>query len=326
MPRTSRPRAHLPTGPADRSLVHSQNFLTSRALVERLVERSTVGPDDLVLEIGPGRGIITEALARRAGRVMAVEKDPALAARLRRQFAGCPTVSIVAADCLRVPLPVEPFTVFASIPFNATSEIVSRLLAASCPPIDSYLVVQREAAERHVGGARETLVSVLLKPWFEPSIVHRFRRDDFAPAPRVEVVMLRLRKRGPPLVSGEEAGLFRDVVRYGFTAWRPSLLSSLEGLVGRTRARQLGEQVGLASAAPPSLVPFEVWLGLVQALTAGDRARVKARLSSTARMLRQQQQSLAKIHRTRTRWTRRPPPGQGVGHAPPYRSTFVMSG
>jgi 23S rRNA (adenine-N6)-dimethyltransferase len=308
MPRTSRPRAHLPTGLADRSLEHSQNFLTSRALVERLVKRSTIGPDDLVLEIGPGRGIITEALGRRAGRVVAVEKDRVLAARLQRQFETSPTVSIVAADCLRVPLPVEPFKVFASLPFNATSEIVARLLAASGPPDDSFLVVQREAAERYVGGARETLVSVLLKPWFEPSIVHRFRRDDFAPAPRVDVVMLRLRKRGPPLIVEEGATLFRDVVRYGFTSWRPSVVSSLESLVGRTRARQLAGQVGLSSAAPPSLVPFEVWLGLVHALTAGDRARLRIRLAETARTLRRQQQVLTKSHRTRMRWTRRPPP------------------
>src|SRR5688500_11196604 len=67
---------------AGRELGRSQNFLTSRRLVEQLVERAEIGPGDLVLEIGPGRGIITEALASRARRVVAVEKDPTLAARL----------------------------------------------------------------------------------------------------------------------------------------------------------------------------------------------------------------------------------------------------
>src|SRR5215510_1463281 len=78
--------------------------------------------------------------------------------------------------------------------------IVSRLTAASNPPRDAYLVVQREAAERFVGKPRPTLVAALLMPWFEASIVHRFRATDFAPAPRVDVVMLRLHKRGPPFV------------------------------------------------------------------------------------------------------------------------------
>jgi 23S rRNA (adenine-N6)-dimethyltransferase len=305
MPRT--PRHNTDHAP-ERVVTHTQNFLVSRQLVERLVERAEIGRDDLVLEIGPGRGIITEALAQRAQRVVAVEKDAALATRLARRFVGNPNVTIQAADFFDVPLPREPFTVFASLPFNATSEIISRLLAAPCPPEDMYLVVQREAAERFSGRPRESLVAVLLKPWFEPSIVHRFRRHDFSPAPRVDVVMLRLRKRGPPLVDSADARLFRDFVSYGFTAWRPSLASSLESLVGRPRARQLAQEVGLPLDAPPSLVHFELWLRLYQALKDGDRARLRARLTGSEQRLRLQQRTLPKIHRTRTRWTRRPPP------------------
>ena len=295
-------------GSAGRELVHSQNFLTSRRLVEQLVERAEIGPDDLVLEIGPGRGIITEALAGRAQRVVAVEKDATLAARLARRFDGNPTVSIVQADFLDVSLPREPFTVFASLPFNATSEIVSRLLGAAVVPDTLHLVVQREAAERYVGRPRESLVAVLLKPWFEPAIVHRFARQDFSPAPRVDVVMLRLRKRGPPLVDDGDARLFRDFVSYGFTAWRPSLASALEGLIGRPRARQVARDVQLPLEAPPSRVRFEVWLHLFEALRHGDRALLASRLAGAEQRLRLQQQRLVKTHRTRTGWTRRPPP------------------
>jgi 23S rRNA (adenine-N6)-dimethyltransferase len=287
MPRTS--RHHAPLAP-EREVAHSQNFLTSRGLVERLVERAAIGPDTLVVEVGAGRGIITEALARRAGRVVAVEKDAALAERLARQFAEHPNVRIVSADFLDVPLPRERFVVFASLPFNATSEIVSRLLAAPEPPDDMHLVVQREAAERFAGRPRASLVAILLAPWFEPSIVHRFRRHDFSPAPRVDVVMLRLCKRGPPLVQAADARLFRDFLSYAFTAWQPSLASTLDRLVGR--------------------VPFELWLRVFQALKAGDRARLGARLAGAEQQVRRQQRALQKIHRTRTRWTRRPPPGR----------------
>jgi 23S rRNA (adenine-N6)-dimethyltransferase len=307
MPRTS--RHHAPLAP-EREVAHSQNFLTSRGLVERLVERAAIGPDTLVVEVGAGRGIITEALARRAGRVVAVEKDAALAERLARQFAEHPNVRIVSADFLDVPLPRERFVVFASLPFNATSEIVSRLLAAPEPPDDMHLVVQREAAERFAGRPRASLVAILLAPWFEPSIVHRFRRHDFSPAPRVDVVMLRLCKRGPPLVQAADARLFRDFLSYAFTAWQPSLASTLDRLVGRPRARQIVREVGLSADLPPSLVPFELWLRVFQALKAGDRARLGARLAGAEQQVRRQQRALQKIHRTRTRWTRRPPPGR----------------
>jgi 23S rRNA (adenine-N6)-dimethyltransferase len=100
--------------------------------------------------------------------VVAVEKDGALAARLARRFVENPVVSIVQADFLDVSLPREPFTVFASLPFNATSEIVTRLLGAASPPDELHLVVQREAAERYTGRPRESLVAVLLKPWPAP--------------------------------------------------------------------------------------------------------------------------------------------------------------
>jgi 23S rRNA (adenine-N6)-dimethyltransferase len=305
MPRTPRHHVNLVV---PRDVSHTQNFLTSRQLVERLVTRAQIGPDDLVLEIGPGRGIITEVLARRAGRVIAIEKDRALAAALGRRFIENPNVTIQAADFLNVSLPREPFKVFASLPFNATSEIVGKLLTAPCPPEDLHLVVQREAAERFSGRPRESLVAVLLKPWFEPSIVHRFQRHDFAPAPRVDVVMLRLHKRGPPLVDSADARLFRDFVSYGFTAWRPSVISALEHLVGRLRARQVAHEVGLALDAPPSQVRFELWLRLFQALRASDRSGLASRLAGSEQRLRLQQRTLPKIHRTRSGWTRRPPP------------------
>ena len=120
--------------------------------------------------------------------------------------------------------------------------------------------------------------------------------------------MLRLRKRGPPLVDDGDARLFRDFVSYGFTAWRPSLVSALEGLVGRPRALQVAREVGLPLDAPPSLVPFERWLRLFHALKSRDRGLLGAQLAGAERRLRRQQRGLAKVHRTRTRWTRRPPP------------------
>src|SRR5581483_2203499 len=125
-----------------------------------------------------------------------------------------------------------------NVPFNITAEIVRRLTRAPRPPDDAYLAVQREAAEKFLGQPRESLCAVLLKPWFEPSLVYRFTRRDFIPAPQVEVVMLRLRKRGPPLLKPCEARLFRDFVIYLFTAWKPSLRAALSDLLS---ARQLKE-------------------------------------------------------------------------------------
>src|SRR5437016_491628 len=139
---------------------HSQNFFRSPDLVDSLLDRSSVQRDDLVLDLGAGTGLISERLARRGCRVLAVENDPALAAYLAERFASFESVRVVHADTLDVPLPRQPYKVFSNIPFDATAAIVSRLTGVAWSPDDAYLVMQREAAERFVGQPRATLVSV----------------------------------------------------------------------------------------------------------------------------------------------------------------------
>jgi 23S rRNA (adenine-N6)-dimethyltransferase len=113
------------------------------------------------------------------------------------RFAGHGNVFVRTDDALAVRLPRVQYKVVANIPFDITARLVRRLTSATYAPSDSYLVVQREAAQRLVGS---TLLANSIKPWFEPTIMHHFKRTDFAPPPRVEVVFLRLRKCGPPLV------------------------------------------------------------------------------------------------------------------------------
>jgi 23S rRNA (adenine-N6)-dimethyltransferase len=235
--------------PSERDILrHSQNFLRDPALVRHLLDASTLNPEDTVYEIGPGRGVITDALARRCGRVIAVEKDPALARALRQRFADAAHVAVVDGDFLEHPLPDAPYKVFANVPFNVTAAVVTKLLAAPRPPEDSYLIVQREAAERFLGAPAETLYAALLKPWFEPSVLYRFARADFVPAPRVDVVLLRLRKRGPPLVPEEERRSYRDFVTHCFTARHRTIRGTLSPLLGGPRAHQLLARLRRATA------------------------------------------------------------------------------
>ena len=149
-----------------RSVRYAQNVLTNRSLIDRLLDRSGIDAGDTVLEIGAGGGAITERLARRCRRVVAIERDPRLADRLRRRFAGCPSVAIHEGDFLCLPLPDTRYKVFANIPFNITTAIVTRLTAAPRPPEEAHLVVQREAADRFLGqssnrgGGTTTVVNV----------------------------------------------------------------------------------------------------------------------------------------------------------------------
>lgn len=281
-----------------RRVALSQNFLHNRGLIDRLLEQSSIGPDDLVVEIGPGTGIITAGLAQRCHQVLAVEKDPELARRLRRRFAGAPNVAVFATDFLGFPLPATPYKVCASIPFNITAAIVRKLTDEAWTPEDAYLVVQREAAAKIAGGPGESLVGALLKPWFAPAITHRFRPTDFAPPPRVDVVMLRLRKRGPPLVAREDARRYRDFVAAVFTAWQPTVGQAVAHLLDQRAPAWITEETELDLDRPPTALPFEEWLALFAAVRTLDDGAWR-KIDGAEERLRRQQAGVQKVHRTR---------------------------
>lgn len=281
-----------------RHITYSQNFLRSPHLVDRLLDRAGIAAGDLVIEIGPGRGVITEGLAARCRQVLAVEKDPVLVEELRLRFASAGNVALFAFDFLHFPLPLTTYKVFANIPFNITAAIVGKLTSGSSPPVDAYLGMQREAAERFLGQPRETLAAVLLKPWFEPEIVHHFRASDFVPRPGVEVVLLRLRRREAPLVTAEEAEFFGDLVTYVYTAWQPTVREALTRIVPRRTVVTIEQATEVSLDQPPRELAFSVWLRLTTAARARGGEQIAAVRGARERLERQHS-GLEKVHRTR---------------------------
>lgn len=282
-----------------RSILYSQNFLQSRRLVDRLLDKCAIGPADVVYEIGPGKGIITERLARRCRQVIAIEKDPLLVAALRPQFARIANIRLHEGDFLEYRLPGDQYKVFASIPFNITSAIVTRLTSAPVPPDDTYLIMQKEAAERFLGAPRSSLAGMLLQSSFELELLHRFRRNDFMPAPLVDVVMLRLCKRGPPLLSRKEMPLFRDFVVYGFTTPRPSLRTVFKGIFTSRQCKLLGNDLDIDFDTTPTALCFEQWLRLFDGFTRVANEQAMQTILGSEMRLRRQQAKLEKCHRTR---------------------------
>jgi 23S rRNA (adenine-N6)-dimethyltransferase len=203
-----------------------QNFLRSRA-AERLVRDAGVQSGDLVLELGAGTGVLTAALARRAGRILAVELDPAWARRLLDRFAADERVFVVQGDALAFPLPGEPFSVVANLPFNRTTAVLRRLLDPRSALVRANLVVQAEVGRKRarVTGAA---LSVSWAPWFELRTGRRLPPKAFRPVPRVGAAVLRVDRRREPLLDPAEHSRFAAFVRREFernsrTAARRSL-------------------------------------------------------------------------------------------------------
>jgi len=280
---------------------YSQNFLRNPKLVERLVSKSSIGPHDVVYEIGPGKGIITEQLAKQSAKVIGIEKDRELYKKLHQKFIKTDKIEIRYGDFLQYNLPQERYKVFSNIPFNLTANIIARLTSATNPPEDTYLIIQKEAARKFAGSpyGEERQYSLLLKPWFELEIVYRFHRTDFYPIPHVDVVLLRIKKQENPLVEKEQAQLYKDFIVYGFNQWKLNLKKALKKIFTHEQFTKLAKDLGFSKAAESTDLNFKQWLGLFNYFLVGVEEYKKEVVHGSANTLKYQQARLQKIHRTR---------------------------
>ena len=191
----------------------SQNFLTSAKTIQKLLRNTSIGKDDYVIEIGAGKGHITKALVKACKCVCAYEIDGRLFERLQKRLDGVDNISLIKGDFLKATLPKSgPYKVFSNIPFSITSDIMRKLTSCNNPPQEAWLVMEKGAAKRFVGSPCDTLSSILIKPFFETKIVYHFSRQDFHPAPSVDIVLLRLVRKTQPDIPAEQQKSFAEFV------------------------------------------------------------------------------------------------------------------
>jgi 23S rRNA (adenine-N6)-dimethyltransferase len=249
---------------AVRRRVLSQNFLVDRRAIDALVDGSGVADGDLAVDIGAGNGLISAALVRRGAQVLAIERDPSLAERLRGKFATWPAVTVVEGDVLETPLPTEPFRVVANIPFGITTKILRRLLGAGALA-RADVIVQAEVARKRGTGGRGTLLNACWEPWFEFGTGARIPATAFRPRPRVDAAVLIVTRRSAPLVDPASRRDYTDFVTAAFGGARPTVASALARSITRSRFAGLASELGFGINALPSQLDVHQWAGLFRA-------------------------------------------------------------
>jgi len=249
---------------AVRRRVLSQNFLVDHRAIDALVDGSGVGDGDLVVDIGAGNGLISAALVRRGTKVLAIERDPSLAERLRAKFATWPAVTVVEGDVLETQLPDGPFRVVANIPFGITTKILRHLLDADAL-VRADLIVQAEVARKRGTGGRGTLLNACWEPWHEFSTGARIAASAFRPRPRVDAAVLIVIRRAAPLVDPASRRDYVDFVTAAFEGARPTVASALARSLPRSRFAGLARELGFGADALPSQLDVRQWAGLFHA-------------------------------------------------------------
>lgn len=246
-----------------------QNFVVDPNTVDRIVAASGVGPGDTVLEIGPGLGSLTLALARVARRVVAVEVDRGLAVAVRELTAPLGNVDVHEGDALRVDLDElvgGPARLVANLPYNVATPLLFAALDTD-HVVDAYLMVQREVGERWAARPGDRLyagVSAKVALAATATVDLTVPRSVFLPVPNVDSVMVRVTRR-PDALPRDRRRWVASVVDAAFAQRRKTLRNTVRRVFGDVAVTAL-EQAGLDPSARAETVPVEGFVALADAL------------------------------------------------------------
>lgn len=259
-----------------------QHFLIDEEVLKVITSAAELTPSDVIVEIGPGLGVLTRELARQAGRVVAVELDSRLVAILQQTLASASNVTIVNRDILKVaPAALlreevgfawvkDGYKVVANLPYYITSPVLRHFLEASVKPRLMVVMVQKEVAEAIVAAPGQmSVLSLSVQFYGEPQIISYVPAQCFYPPPEVDSAVLRVVVYSEPAVAVTDAGSFFELVRAGFSASRKQIANSLAQGLGLPRAEVLSwlEETGIVPRRRAETLSLDEWTQLWQVFT-----------------------------------------------------------
>lgn len=257
-----------------------QHFLADRRILGRIAAAAELDPQDLVVEVGPGRGALTRLLVAQAAQVVAVELDPELAAALPARLNHPSNLTVVAADARTVDIaslvgPGGSYKVVANLPYYAANPIIRRFLEEAPQPRLMVVMVQQEVARSMTAGPGEmSILSVAVQFYAQATQVCTVPSAAFRPPPKVTSAVVKLTPWATPLVQVADPAAFFRLVRAGFAAPRKQLRNSLSqglGVEGRWVSQMLGS-LGLDGRRRAETLSLEEWASIHHILQVKGRA------------------------------------------------------
>lgn len=237
----------------------SQNFLYNRQLVKYLLGKSSIGKNDTVLEIGPGKGIITQELSRVSNQVIAVELDTEIVDFLNNKVAE--NVILFQGDALKFPLPSSNFKVFSNPPFYIEGKLIRKLLNAKNPPSETCLVLIKKPALRWAGKKTNSMFSIIYGPWVSFKIVHQFKKSDFKPKAKVDTIFLKIIKRKKAWIKNADKNEYREFVEQGYKGGR-RINQNLSNYFSNKELNQITQILKINFDSKPTDVCLKNWIKL----------------------------------------------------------------
>jgi 16S rRNA (adenine1518-N6/adenine1519-N6)-dimethyltransferase len=255
-----------------------QNFLIDHSVLNKIIDAAAIEADDEILEVGAGTGVLTRALAQRAGRVVAVEIERDMLALLEETTSSYTNVELVARDLLQLnPGEVfaqRPYKLVANLPYYITAPTFRHFLESGNPPHLLVVMVQLEVAQRIVATPGDlSLLAVSIQFYGQPRIVARVPANAFYPAPKVDSAILRVDIHPQMSLTPQERDGFFRVVQAGFSERRKQLHNSLtHGLHYKNELiRAWLASADIDASRRAETLSIEEWLRLWRSITSAQK-------------------------------------------------------
>ena len=253
-----------------------QHFLTAHWAAVSLARAANVRSGETILEIGPGKGMLTRELVATGGAVVAIEKDELLVAKLHETFAreiADRRLKIIAADIRdvtpeKLTLEQGEYVLAANIPYYITGEIIRQFLTAAAQPRAMAILIQKEVAQRIIS-KKESILSLSVKAYGRPVIIEKVSRKSFSPAPSVDSAILLIDAISRDFFADIDEAVFFAVVHAGFASKRKFVANNLAVKYGKDAAAKALATIGIDEKERAENVPLEKWKSIAQELSTG---------------------------------------------------------
>jgi len=244
-----------------------QNFLVDRLAVKRFLLAANISSEDIVLEIGPGTGVLTEQLVQQAKKVIAVEKDQRMINILKETLKDKKNLEIIQGDILKLDLSLlkEKYKLIGNLPFYLTAPVIRKFLEAERRPTEMTLVVQKEVGQRITAHPpKMNLLAVSIQAYAFPKIISYIKKTSFWPKPKVDSAIIKI---VPSVKPGLAEGFFK-VVKAGFSQPRKQLINNLSKPLNlsRAEAKEWLEKNNIKPERRAETLNIEDWLNLTKTL------------------------------------------------------------
>ncbi len=251
-----------------------QHFLTSQSALRAIIETAQLSEGEPVLEIGPGRGVLTEELLKTGAHVIAIEKDRELVPLLSEKFAHeikKKKLTLIEGDILDIPLQKivgkKKYKVVANIPYYITGIFLRTILTSPSRPTRAVLLLQREVAKRIIGeNSKESILSLSVKAYGTPHYVKTVPAGSFSPPPKIDSAVLLIEDIGPGFTSPKEEKLFFELIKTGFSSKRKKVLGNLQKKFDKNILQEIWKGNSFSESVRAEDVPPAFWRLLSSAL------------------------------------------------------------